>query len=271
LRPDFDPADGAALLRARLAGPVDTAIVLGTGLGPLAEAVPDPVIVPYSDIPGFPPAGVSGHAGRAVIGVLGRRRVLLMQGRAHYYESGDAAVMRPALETLKAVGVSRLLLTNAAGSLRPEMPPGSLCIIRDHINLSGANPLIGDGGDGRFVPMTEAYSPALRRRLATAAAAAGLAVGEGVYCWVSGPSFETPAEIRAIGILGGDLVGMSTVPEVIIARRIGLEVGAVSIVTNFGAGIKDANPSHDETKEVAMVAGDALRRLVLAFLEQDDG
>lgn len=242
-------------------------LVLGTGLGVVADAVENPVVVPYAEIPGFPDNTVSGHAGRIVAGTLGGRRVIVMQGRAHYYETADCAAMRLPLETLHRLGMGTLVLTNAAGSLRPDLAPGELCMLTDHINLSGANPLIGDRGDGRFVSMTDAYDPALRERLRAAARDTGTRLREGVYCWVSGPSFETPAEIRMMGFLGGDVVGMSTVPEVILARRLGIRVAAVSTVTNFGAGIENASPSHHETKDVAGKAGAAMSRLLLAFMK----
>ncbi|MHB2166621.1 purine-nucleoside phosphorylase [Alsobacter sp. R-9] len=259
--------DAVAALEPRLGGPVDLAVVLGTGLGGFAEAVTDPLTIPYADIPGWPCGNVTGHAHRLVVGVLEGRRIAVLQGRAHYYETGDAAAMRTPIETLRRLGVSTLVLTNAAGSLKKDILPGHLCLITDHINLSGGNPLIGDRGDGRFVPMNDAYSLRLRNRMKRAAVAAGVRLAEGVYCWMSGPSFETPAEIRMIRTLGADLVGMSTVPETILARRFGIDVVAVSIVTNFGAGLEVSAPSHAETKEVAATGGIALRRLLNAFVK----
>jgi purine-nucleoside phosphorylase len=255
------------LLQPQLGGPVDLAIILGTGLGGVAEAIEPQVAVPYSEIPGFPSAGVSGHAGQLVVGKLEGRRVAIMQGRAHYYETGNAAVMRTPIETLARLGVTTLILTNASGSMKKDLPPGHLALITDHINLSGANPLIGDSGDGRFVSLTDAYAPRLRQRFKRAALASGSRLQEGVYVWASGPSFETPAEIRMMRAMGGDLVGMSTVPEVILARRFGIDVAAISIVTNYAAGIDNASPSHAETKQVAGTTGIALRRLLMAFLK----
>ncbi|WP_082609813.1 purine-nucleoside phosphorylase [Bosea sp. Root381] len=247
---------------------IDCAIVLGTGLGLLAEQVEDAVRIPYAAIPGFPSGAVSGHARQLCIGRLEGRTVLIFQGRAHYYEGGDPAAMRVPLGMLTALGSPPLILTNAAGSLRPELPPGSLVLVNDHINLNGPNPLIGDTGDGRFVPMVDAYDPALRERLKAAAGKAGLPLGEGVYMWFSGPSFETPAEIRMAQVLGADLVGMSTVPEVILARRQGLRVAAVSVVTNMGAGLHGGAPHHGETKDVASASGGELARLLRAFLRE---
>lgn len=255
-----------AFVEPRLGGSVDLAIVLGTGLGGVAEAVEDATVIPYAEIPGFPDSGVSGHTAQLVVGKLEGRRVALLQGRAHFYESGDAGIMRVPLEVLRRVGVRNIFLTNAAGSLKKDIQPGHLALISDHINLSGANPLIGDTGDARFVSLTDAYSSRLRARVKRAALQGGVRVQDAVYAWVSGPSFETPAEIRMIKLLGADLVGMSTVPEVIIARRLGIDVVAVSIVTNYGAGIDAASPSHMETKTVAATGGIALRRLLLAFV-----
>ena len=243
-------------------GAFDIGLVLGTGLGPVADLIKQPVIVPYVQIPGFPNGQVSGHSARLVAGQIGKARVLIMQGRAHYYERGDAAIMRTPIETMAALGITKLILTNAAGSLREDVPPGALSLIADHINLSGVNPLIGITDDSRFVPMVDAYDPELRRTLSDAAAHSGVALTEGIYHWFPGPSFETPAEIRASKMLGATLVGMSTVPEVILARRIGLKVAAISMVTNYGAGLFGGAPSHAETKSVASEAGEKMKVLL---------
>jgi purine-nucleoside phosphorylase len=248
--------------------PIDCAIVLGTGLGDLADQLENAIRIPYAAIPGFPAGGVSGHAREICIGRLEAKTVLIFQGRAHYYEGGDAAVMRVPLGMLCALGSPPLILTNAAGSLKAEMPPGSMAVITDHINFNGPNPLVGDGGDGRFVPMVDAYDPTLRAGLHAAAAREGLALGEGVYMWFSGPSFETPAEIRMAQVMGADLVGMSTVPEVILARRCGLRVAGLSVVTNMGAGLHGGAPHHGETKDVASAAAADLARLLRSFLRE---
>ena len=264
------PAAVAALKARGVEAPVTTAIVLGTGLGALADAAENAVAVPFSELPDFPTSGVSGHAGRLVVGTLEGQRVALLQGRAHYYETGDAAAMAAPIATLAALGVRILLLTNSAGSLRNAWHPGSIAVISDHINLSGRNPLIGDTSDARFVSMTEAYDRRLRERLHKAAASVGVKTQEGVYMWFSGPSFETPAEVRMARLLGADLVGMSTVPEAIIARRLGLRVAALSVVTNLGAGIDGADPSHAETKDVALTGAISLRKVARAFLRLRD-
>ncbi len=238
------------------------ALVLGSGLGSLADQVEDAKRIPYADLPGFPASRVSGHPGEVVAGHLAGRPVLILAGRAHYYEKGDAAAMRPALETLAGIGVSKLILTNAAGSLDPEMLPGSVMLITDHINFSGANPLIGEESDSRFVGMTAAYDAAMGAGIEQAAQATDIALHKGVYIWFSGPSFETPAEIRMARALGANAVGMSTVPEVILARFLGLRVAACSVVTNLAAGMTGAELSHQETRDMAPVGGARLATIL---------
>lgn len=264
----FDPSPTLEVLRARgIEGPIPVAMVLGTGLSLLADEVEEAIRVPYAALPGFPHMGVTGHGGQFVAGRMMGQRVAMLQGRGHYYESGNVQIMRPAIEVLKALGCTTLILTNAAGSLHSDWPPGSLALISDHINWSGTNPLIGETGDDRFVSMTDAYDPGLRQHFRRVAEANGIPLHEGTYMWFSGPSFETPAEIRMAARLGADLVGMSTVPETIFARRAGITVAALSIITNFGAGIHDAKPSHGETKEVALTAAKPLRRLLGDFMK----
>jgi purine-nucleoside phosphorylase len=269
--PDASIAEAAAFLRGRgFDGRFDCAMVLGTGLGNLADDLEDPVSVAYAETPHFPLTAVSGHPGRLIAGKIERKRVLLLQGRAHYYETGDAAAMKVPLGVIAALGAPPLLLTNAAGSIKLDLRPSSLVAITDHINLSGSNPLFRDRSDARFVNLTGAYDERLRKKLKLAATAAGISLHEGVYMWFSGPSFETPAEIRMAKTLGADLVGMSTVPEVILARYFGLKVAALSVVTNMAAGIAGAAPSHAETKQKAAGAGAGLRRLIRAFVSRID-
>jgi purine-nucleoside phosphorylase len=244
------------------------AIVLGSGLGDLADNVEAAVRIPYAEIEGFPRSGVTGHAGTLVVGRLAGREVAMLAGRAHYYEHGDAAAMRPALAALAGIGVTSLILTNAAGSLDPDMPPGSVMMITDHINFSGSNPLFGEPSDRRFVGLTEAYDAGLRAAIERAAVAEGVALHKGVYMWFSGPSFETPAEIRMARILGANAVGMSTVPEVILARFLGLRVAACSVITNFAAGMTGAELSHDETKEMAPLGGRRLAAVLRQMFAQ---
>lgn len=242
------------------------AIVLGSGLGDLVHEVEDAARIAYGDLAGFPKSGVSGHAGEVVAGRLAGADVLMLSGRAHYYEHGNAAAMRPVMETLAGLGIARLILTNAAGSLRPEMGPGSVMMINDHINFSGTNPLFGEQADARFVGMTEAYDADMRAALRSAAEATGTMLHEGVYMWFSGPSFETPAEIRMARVLGADAVGMSTVPEVILARFFGLRVAACSVITNLAAGMTGAELSHEETKEMAPLGGRNLATILKRML-----
>jgi purine-nucleoside phosphorylase len=252
---------------ATLLGPrkPKTAIVLGSSLGPVAEAVKDALVIPYGDIPGFPVSKVSGHAGKLVAGRLGGTEVAVLQGRSHPYESGNPAAMRPAIEILHAAGIDTLILTNAAGSLDLKMRAGAIMLITDHINVSGMNPLIGQLGDENFVPMTDAYDPALRARFERAARAARVKLHQGVYVWFSGPSFETPAEIRMAQVIGGNAVGMSTVPETILARRFGMKVAGLSVITNLGAGLEGASPSHEETKREGGKAAENMKTLLAAF------
>lgn len=244
-----------------------TAIILGSALGDVVSIVDDPLIIPYTELPGFPVPKISGHAGKLYVGRVGGQEVAVLAGRAHPYESGNAAVMRPVLDQLKEAGIETLILTNAAGSLKPSIGPGSIMLITDHINYSGMNPLIGQHGDENFVPMTNAYEPALRKRFLAAAKAEKIALKQGVYVWFSGPSFETPAEIRMAQVIGGSAVGMSTAPETIMARRLGLRVAGLSVITNLGAGIKGANPSHEETKREGQKAAANMKRLLTRFFK----
>lgn len=243
-----------------------TAIVLGSGLGSLVNEVTDAIHIPYAEIPGFPESAVSGHAGELVAGYLGGQPVIMLAGRVHYYEQGDASAMRPAIEALCGIGVQSLILTNAAGSVRQDMPPGSVMQITDHINYSGMNPLIGEESDRRFVGMTSAYDADLSIAMRNAAIRAGVPLFSGVYMWFSGPSFETPAEIRMARTLGADAVGMSTVPEVILARFFGMRIAAASVITNYGAGMTGAELSHEETKDMAPIGGKRLAAILTEMI-----
>lgn len=245
--------------------PVEIGLILGSGLGHIAKAVNGPAI-DYGDLPGFPASGVSGHGGALHVGEFEGARVAVFGGRSHYYENGDPTAMRVPLETLEAIGAKAVILTNAAGSMRDDIPPGNLMCLSDHINFSGLNPLIGEPTDARFVPMTEAYDIGLRTALHAAADRIGEELSDGVYAWYSGPSFETPAEIRAIRTLGADAVGMSTVPEVILARFLGLRAAAVSVITNMAAGMSDENISHEHTKAMAPLGAKKLEAILREFL-----
>lgn len=244
-------------------------IVLGSGLGAVADAVENSVVVSYADLPGFPRPSVEGHAGRAVLGSIGGVPVTVLQGRAHLYEGGDPEALRTPVRALRAAGASILVLTNAAGSLRPEIGPGSLMAIADHINLTGVNLLTGPNDDSigpRFPSLRDAYDPALRELLRESARELEVSLAEGVYLAVSGPSFETPAEIRAYRVLGADAVGMSTVQETILARHCGLRVAAVSVITNLAEGMSDEPLSHEQTLAAAERAAGDLARLLLNFI-----
>ena len=241
--------------------PVRLGLILGSGLGHLAQAV-EGVTIPYADLAGFPQGGVSGHNASLTIGRFEGQRVAVFGGRSHYYEHGDPRAMRVPLDLLKDLGAEAVILTNAAGSLRPDMPPGSIMCLSDHINFSGLNPLIGEPTDRRFVPMTDAHDVTLRARLHRAADQTGTDLHSGVYAWYSGPSFETPAEIRALRILGADAVGMSTVPEVILARFLGLKVAAISVITNMAAGMSDEAISHEHTKAMAPIGAAKLETVL---------
>jgi len=260
----------AALARRGVTALPPLGLVLGSGLGGLAEEAADALVIPYAEIPGFPVASVAGHAGRLVVGALEGRRVALFQGRGHYYERGDARAMAVAIEAFKRLGGCTLFLTNAAAGLHARWRPPALVAITDHINFAGVNPLIGLSTDDRFVSMTQGYDRRLLASLQAAARSAEVDLHEGVYMWFSGPSFETPAEIRAAKILGADLVGMSTVPEVMIARYFGLRCVAVSLVTNFAAGLFGGDPSHQETQGTAALGSRPFRRLLRAFIAAHD-
>jgi xanthosine phosphorylase len=261
----------AAVLAARAAAPPRVGVVLGSGLGAVADAVEDPVIVGYDELPGFPQPTVEGHAGRAVLGTIAGVPVAVLQGRAHLYEGGEVDALRVPVRALKGAGAEMLVLTNAAGSLRPDVGPGRLMAISDHINLTGANVLVGpnDAELGpRFPPLRDAYDPLLLGELRAAASELGIELADGVYLAVSGPSFETPAEIRAFKVLGADAVGMSTVHETIVARHCGLRVAAVSAITNLAEGLSDEPLSHEQTLRDGERAAADLTRLLLAFLSR---
>ncbi len=243
-------------------------VVLGSGLGAVADAVEDGVVIGYDELPGFPVPTVAGHAGRAILGTIGGVSVAIFQGRAHLYEGGDPDALRTPIRALSAAGATTLILTNAAGSLRPEVGPGSLMAITDHINLTGANLLIGPNDESigpRFPSLRDAYDPALLDLLRSTAADLEVPLAEGVYLAVTGPSFETPAEIRAFRTLGADAVGMSTVQETILARHCGLRVAAISVITNLAEGMSPEPLSHEQTLRDAQRAAGDLTRLLLSF------
>lgn len=260
-------AQATAAVRTRSDAAPRLAIVLGSGLGGIGEALTEATAIPYDDLPGFPRTTVAGHAGRLLLGDMAGCPVAILQGRTHFYETQRSDGMAVPLRVLQALGADRLLLTNAAGSLHARMGPGSLMALSDHINFSGLNPLVGGHHPDRFVDMSAAYDAALREDLQRAAAASGLSLPEGIYAWFSGPSFETPAEIRAIRILGADAVGMSTVPECILARHAGLRVAAVSAIVNLAAGMDSTTLSHQHTIDVMATLAADVTRLIVAFAQ----
>lgn len=253
----------------KLAGsaPIEAALILGSGLGQIGEMLADKVAIPFAELKGFPGGGVSGHGRDLLVGRLGGKRIAVLTGREHYYEHGNAAAMRPALEAMAELGATTLLLTNSAGSVDPGIGPGDLMLISDHINYAGMNPLIGEPSDRRFVNMVNAYDDALRSQARSIAARLDISLKEGVYLWYSGPSFETVAEIQMAIRLGANAVGMSTAPEVILARMLGLRVWACSSITNMGAGLSDEKISHEHTKTMAVQGAEKLKRLIPALLE----
>lgn len=251
-------SEAAEYLRARLPARPDLALVLGSGLGGLADRIEDPVYIPYGQIPRFPVSTAPGHAGRFVFGRLSGRMVLCMQGRFHYYEGHDMAAIALPVRVLKALGCRALVLTNAAGGVNWDFSVGDFMLITDHINFMGANPLRGENDDAigpRFCDMTHVYTPEFQQTARQVAAQQGITLREGVYLGYMGPSFETPAEIRAFRTLGADAVGMSTVPEAIAASHCGLPVLGVSLITNMAAGMAGKRLSGDEVIEIANQRG----------------
>ena len=262
-----DPiAASAATLRATGRAP-RIAVVLGSGWSGLTGWVEDAVEVPYAELPAFPQPTVGGHAARVVLGRIGPHEVVLLAGRKHAYEGGRADGMNGAIRTLAALGVQILVLTNAAGSLDPAVPPGGLMLITDHLNLPQLSPLWDERDDRRFVDMTDAYDPTLRARALAASARQGVALHKGVYAWVVGPQFETPAEIRMLRTLGARAVGMSTVPETIVARHAGLRVLGLSMVTNMAAGMTTQTLSHAQTLRQAQAASERACAALAAIIQ----
>jgi purine-nucleoside phosphorylase len=262
--------EAAGSLRPRVHAP-EVGVVLGSGLGDFASALRESVTVPYVDIPHWPASAVVGHAGTLVVGTLAGKRVAALSGRAHFYEGHTMAVATFGTRVLGLLGIKTLLLTNAAGGINLNVKPGTLMVIDDHINLMGTNPLVGENDERfgpRFPDMTEAYSRRLRDIADAAAKAAGVAVAHGVYAALHGPSYETPAEIRYLRTIGADAVGMSTVPETIVARHMGLDVLGISCITNPAAGVLPKALVHDEVMEVARRVRAEFSALLEAIIER---
>lgn len=252
----------AAYLQPRIA------VVLGSGWGGLTDHITGAIQIPYSDLPGFPQPTVAGHSAMLWLGHIGKQAVAVMSGRKHGYETGAVDGMAEPLRVLKGLGCHTLVQTNAAGSLRTDMPPQSLMLISDHLNLPQRSPLVGLTGSERFVNMVDAYDSELKHLAVQVAQALGAMLFEGVYAWFLGPQFETPAEIRMARLLGADAVGMSTVPETILARYLGLRVLALSFITNLGAGMSAEQLSHAHTLSQAQEGSAKASRLLADIIGQ---
>jgi purine-nucleoside phosphorylase len=243
-------------------------IILGSGLGGLSKSIGDAVRIPFREIPGFPEPTVSGHEGAVIVGSLGGREVVALSGRFHMYEGHPAALAAFPVRVFHALGAQELFVSNAAGGISSKLAVGDLMMISDHLNLMGTNPLVGaeQKGEIRFPDMTDAYSPRLRWLLRTAAEKLGITLREGVYAGLLGPSYETPSEVKMLRLLGADAVGMSTVPEVIVARALGMLVAGVSCITNAAAGVTGSALSHAEVLETTNRVSTAFESLVTEFL-----
>lgn len=269
---DNSPFYAADIIRSRLNGLVPrVAFILGSGLGELAEKIEQPVVFSYDELPGFPVSTVHGHAGELVVGVLSGVPVACMKGRGHFYEGHGMSVMTNAIRTFKLLGCEILFSTNAAGSLRPEVAPGSLVALNDHINTMPGTPTVGPNDERfgeRFFSLANAYDADYRHLLQQVAAEEQFPLHEGVFVSYPGPNFETAAEIRMMQIIGGHVVGMSVVPEVISARHCGLKVVAVSAITNLAEGLGDIQLSHEQTLKAAALSRQNFINLICGFLRK---
>lgn len=262
----------AAIIKQRLPNfTPKIGIILGSGLGGFAEQLDDAVSISYDELPGFPIPTVQGHGGSIVLGNLGGVSVACLQGRAHSYEGGNYDAVKTYVRTLKLLGCDYFLATNASGSLCEDVPPGELMLITDHINMQPGNPLVGRNDDEfgpRFLPLDNAYDQGMRDTLLNVAAKENITLNQGVYLAVLGPNYETAAEIRAFRILGADAVGMSTVPEVLVANHCGMKVAVIAIITNYATGLASCSHSHDSVVETAARAVEKLNRLIKQFVTE---
>lgn len=263
-----DVLEARDFLQQKIGGDIEFGLILGSGLGALAEKVEDQQAFPFAEIPNFPKSTVQGHKGRLVVGTLQGRRVAVMQGRVHVYEGYPLARITLPVRVMKALGAHTLVVTNSCGGIHTRFVPGDLMLINDHINMMGDSPLIGPNDDRlgeRFPPMANAYNPAYRQLAHKIAREAGVTLKEGIYCALTGPAYETPAEIRFLERGGADAVGMSTVPEVLVARHSNMEVLGIACVTN----VLHQGPSqdtHHEVLEAANAAGPNMEKIILGFL-----
>jgi purine-nucleoside phosphorylase len=277
IQPFEQPARLEALVEAvqgRTAITPRVGIVLGSGLGGLADAVENPVSIPFDEMPGWPEATAPGHVGRLLLGRLAGVQVVMLQGRFHLYEGNDPGLVVQPVLLFRQLGARIVVLTNAAGGVNPDYGPGTLMVIADHLNLTGRTPLLGRNADGlgqRFPDMTDVWTPALRQRLHAAAAAENVELAEGVYAGLLGPSYETPAEVRMLRTLGADAVGMSTVLEAVAARWVGLDVCGISLVTNQGAGYSGQPLTHAEVLAAGEEAGPRLAKVLERFVAELPG
>ncbi len=243
------------------------ALVLGSGLGEFADSIEKIAEIPYQELQGFPLSGVGGHAGKLILGQVGDVSIIAMQGRVHYYENGQVDAMKIPLQCCKDLGCEIVILTNAAGSLDTNAGPGSVMVINDYINFTGVSPLFKETNNNRFVNMVNAYDKKIRQKIHAIAEGASIKLSKGVYAWMCGPQFETPAEIKAIKILGANAAGMSTVPETIIARQLEMKVLALSVITNYAAGMDDEELSHQQTLKYANKAAQDFKTILTEFIQ----
>ena len=265
-------AESAAKIQAALAGKsAKFALILGSGLGGFADKLSDVIKISYADLPGFPILTVAGHKGELLIGTIDGKTVIALNGRKHLYETQDFYPLKTMIRSLKAAGVENLFVTSATGSLNTDIPAGEIMAVTDHINMMGINPLIGANDDDfgpRFMDMNHAWSPELRDKLLTTAKKQNIPLHQGVFVGFRGPNFETPAEIKLAQRIGGSAVGMSSVPDCLIARHCGLNVMGCAVMTNLGAGLSDEVLSHDHTLEGAKLAAVKMEKLVYHFISE---
>jgi len=257
-------------LESKLAGfKPDIALMVGSGLEGIAKDIAKPIVISYTEIPHFPKPTVAGHTGQMVFGELAGKRLMVLSGRLHYYEGRTLAEIVYLVHVVDALNIKLLIVTNVAGGINPQYNPGDLMIIEDHINLMGINPLIGmaDNGSVKFADMSQAYSTRLREKMDNAAEKLQMTVRHGVYLATTGPNYETPAEVKAFAWIGADAVGMSTIPEVIVARHHNIEVAGISCITNLAAGITSKKPSYEQVLAVGAAAQDKLGKWLTAFIE----
>lgn len=253
-------------IKEKISDSIDCAVILGSGLGIFTEVLQDKIVIPYQDIPHFPSTTVAGHSGELVFGKIGNKKVLAFKGRYHLYEGHDLNQVVYPIRTIAKLNIKNLFITNASGGINSDFHPGDLVLIKDHINLTGRNPLIGPNQEElgtRFPDMSTAYNPELMSLVQQVAQENKITTKTGTYFWYTGPSYETPAEIRALKILGADMVGMSTVPEVIAAHHAGLKICGISCITNYASGLKPEKLNHQDVSDVAQKMKEPFSKLLV--------